>query len=93
MVRYAQQNPEGYASSVLGFLDVDIEADITAVSCPILALPGQHDVLMPTDSADLLRQLKPDAVIETLPNVAHFGPLQSPKVFVERVDNFLSRLS
>jgi pimeloyl-ACP methyl ester carboxylesterase len=48
---------------------------------------------MPTDSADLLRQLKPDAVIETLPNVAHFGPLQSPKVFVERVENFLSRLS
>ena len=93
LVRYAQQNPEGYASSVMGFLDFDIEADIIALSCPILALPGQHDVLMPTDSADLLRQLKPDAVIETLPNVAHFGPLQSPKEFVERVDNFLSGLS
>ncbi len=90
--RYAEQRAEGYARSVLGFLDVDIEADMKAVRCPILALPGEHDVLMPADSADRIRQIRPDAVVETLPGAAHFGPMQAPDAFVARVDRFLAAL-
>lgn len=90
--RYAAQRAEGYARSVLGFLDVDIEADMKAVCCPILALPGEHDVLMPADSADRLREIRPDAIVETLTGAAHFGPMQAPEAFVARVDRFLAAL-
>lgn len=90
--RYAEQRAEGYARQVLGFLDVDIEADVAALRCPLLVTPGAHDILMPADSAARIAEVQPCAEVEMLPG-GHFVPMQAPDAFVARVDRFLSRIA
>lgn len=90
--RYAAQGAESYARQVLGFLDVDVGAEVAATRCPLLVVPGEHDTLMPADSAARIRELRPDAVVETLRDAAHFGPMQAPVAFVACVDRFLASL-
>ena len=89
LTRYGAQRAEGYARQVLGFLDVDVSQEVAAVRCPILITPGAHDILMPADSAERIKEIQPEAEIEIMPG-GHFTPMQIPEAFVARVDRFLA---
>ncbi len=91
--RYAAQDAEAYALSVLGFLDIDISATLPLVRCPVLLMPGGNDVLMPTGSADAISALVPQARVVPLPDVAHFIPFQAPDRFVKELRSFEAGLA
>jgi 3-oxoadipate enol-lactonase len=87
--RYTAQDPEAYALSVLGFLDIDIRPIMPMVKCPLLLIPGGRDILMPADSADVISSLAPQAEIVQFENVAHFVPFQAPGRFISTIRPFL----
>jgi 3-oxoadipate enol-lactonase len=87
--RYTAQDPEAYALSVLGFLDIDIRPIMPMVKCPLLIIPGGQDILMPADSADVISSLAPHAEVVRFDDVAHFIPFQAPSRFVSTIRPFL----
>jgi len=90
--RFAAQDPETFARSVLGFVDADITGDLPRIRCPMLVVSGEHDVLMPADSAERITALAPQAECTTMSDVAHFLPFQAPERFAPLVTAFLDRV-
>lgn len=86
--RYVAHDPEGYALSVLGYLDIDIRPALAGIRCPVLLIPGGLDVLMPPDGADTVRGLVPHAEVVRFDDVAHFVPFQAPERFAAEVRRF-----
>ncbi|APH71596.1 alpha/beta fold hydrolase [Aquibium oceanicum] len=91
--RYAAQDPEAYALSVLGFLDIDIRPILPGIACPVLLIPGGQDVLMPADSAEVISSLVPQAEVVRFEEVAHFIPFQAPERFVAELRRFAAKLA
>lgn len=89
--RYAAQDPEGYASSVLGFLDIDIEPYLGAIRCPVLLVSGGNDILMPAEGAPEIAARLADAEVTAFEDTAHFIPFQAPENFASVTADFLSR--
>lgn len=90
--RYAAQDPEAYALSVLGFLDIDIRPILPRVTCPVLLIPGGQDVLMPADSAEVICGLVPQAEVVRFDDAAHFIPFQAPERFVAELRRFAAAI-
>jgi 3-oxoadipate enol-lactonase len=90
--RYAAQDAEAYALSVLGFLDIDISTTLPELRCPLLIMPGGNDILMPADSAKAISAIVPQAEVVVLEDVAHFVPFQAPERFVSELRRFEARL-
>lgn len=88
--RYAAQDPEAYATSVLGFLDIDVRPVLPDVTCPVLLVPGGLDVLMPADGAEVVASLVTQAETIRFEDVAHFVPFQAPDRFVAVLRPFLA---
>ena len=87
--RYAAQDPEGYASSVLGFLDIDIRPCLPLLKCPVLLIPGGKDILMPPEGAAEIAERVPQAEIVPFDDVAHFIPYQAPERFAGELRRFV----
>lgn len=90
--RFAAQDAETFARSVLGFIDADISGELPRIECPALVVTGEHDVLMPSDSAERVRELMPKATVTMMKDVAHFLPFQAPDRFASMVTEFLDRV-
>ncbi len=88
VARYAALDPEGYASSVLGFLDIDIRPVLPRLKCPVLLIPGGHDILMPPEGAAEIAERVPQAEIVPFEDVAHFIPFQAPERFAAELRRF-----
>jgi 3-oxoadipate enol-lactonase len=88
--RYVAQDPESYALTVLGYLDIDIRQFLPKLKCPLLLIPGGNDTLMPADGADVIKGLAPHGQIVRFEEVAHFIPYQAPDRFVETLRPFLA---
>ena len=88
--RYAAQSAEGYALSVLGFLDIDIRPILPQLTCPVMLMPGGKDVLMPPDGAGEIGAFVPQAEIVSVPEAAHFVPYQAPERFVAELRRFMA---
>lgn len=89
--RYAAQDPEAYALTVLGFLDIDVKPILPRVKCSLLLIPGGNDTLMPADGAESVAALVPGAKIVRFDEVAHFVPFQAPEKFVATLKPFVEQ--
>lgn len=87
--RFAAQDAEGYALSVLGFLDADVTGDLPRLRCPVLLVPARHDLLLPPALAEEMAALLPRATLALDGEGAHFLPYQRPAAFAARVLAFL----
>jgi pimeloyl-ACP methyl ester carboxylesterase len=77
--------PRVYAAPM--FRDIamsDCGEELTAARCPIVYLHGR----MPLE-LDRLRVLRPDAIVETIPNVGHWLMLTAPDEVNAAIDRFL----
>jgi 3-oxoadipate enol-lactonase len=90
--RFAAQDAETFARSVLGFIDADIGPELPNVRCPMLVVSGEHDVLMAPDSAARVKALAPQAECVVMKDAAHFIPFQAPGRFAAMVTEFLGRV-
>jgi 3-oxoadipate enol-lactonase len=89
--RFLAQDPQTYALSVEGFIDADITGDLARLKCPLLLVPGEYDIMMPSDSSANIKEIVPRAEIQMVPGVAHFMPFQAPDKFAKVVSDYLER--
>jgi pimeloyl-ACP methyl ester carboxylesterase len=89
--RYAAQDAETFARQVEGFVGADITDALPLIACPTLLVPGEHDVLMPPDSAQRIKDVVPKAQLQRMEGAAHFLPFQAPERFARMVTEFLDR--
>jgi 3-oxoadipate enol-lactonase len=89
LARFALQDAEGYALSVLGILDADASADLAAIRVPALVIAGGHDVLLPPAMSHMVHQLMPQAQFAQFDEAAHFVPYQAPQRFATLVADFV----
>jgi 3-oxoadipate enol-lactonase len=89
--RFAAQDAEAYACSVLGIVDADVSAELAAIRCPALVVAAAHDLLLPPEQSHLVHGLIPHAEFALLDDAAHFAPFQKPERFADLVLAFLGR--
>jgi 3-oxoadipate enol-lactonase len=60
---------------------------------PVLVVVGEHDEATPPPMSHELAALLPDARLKIIPGCAHVPQLQSPKLFLEAISDFLPAIS
>jgi pimeloyl-ACP methyl ester carboxylesterase len=80
--------PRVYAAPILREIaSTDFADEVAAARCPLMYVHGH----MPLD-LERLRALRPDAVIETIPNVGHYLMLTAPHEVNTALDRFLDAI-
>jgi pimeloyl-ACP methyl ester carboxylesterase len=59
------------------------------ISCPVLVVHGEHDVIVPAAAARWLRRQRPDFRFEFFQDAGHIPQIETGDAFVEAVDRFL----
>jgi len=68
---------------------LDLRPELGKVTVPVLVLVGQHDEATPPPMARDLAALLPLAHVEIVPGCAHVPQLQSPRLFLDVIADFL----
>jgi len=87
---YRAVDPKAYSSSVLGFLEIDIEPYLPQIRCPVLLIPGGQDLLMPPEAAATIQQGLSNARVVRFEEAAHFIPYQAPDRLAAEMRGFLA---
>jgi 3-oxoadipate enol-lactonase len=69
---------------------LDLRPQLSKVKVPVLVLVGEHDEATPPPMSHELAALLPNARLQIIPGCAHVPQLQSPEVFLDMIDDFLS---
>jgi 3-oxoadipate enol-lactonase len=78
-----------FERACLSLAELDLTAQLPALSLPVLMMVGDQDAATPPAMASDLADLVPGAVLRLLPGCAHVPPLQSPDLVIETVIAFL----
>ena len=68
---------------------LDLRPELASVKTPVLVLVGEHDEATPPPMSHELAAGLPQAHLEIIPGCAHVPQLQSPKLFLEAIGDFL----
>jgi 3-oxoadipate enol-lactonase len=90
--KFEAQNAEVYALSALSAADADAAEFLKTVRCPVLLVPGRHDILLPMENAREVHDLLPQAQCVVAEAAAHFVPFQQPLFLADTVWRFLSQI-
>jgi 3-oxoadipate enol-lactonase len=69
--------------------NLDLRPELASVKTPVLVLVGEHDEATPPPMSHELAAGLPQAHLEIIPGCAHVPQLQSPKLFLEMIADFL----
>lgn len=67
----------------------DISKDLFKIQHKVLVLHGAHDPIIPVDSSKVLAASLPNARLEVLENQGHSANVENPKLFVQKMNEFL----
>jgi pimeloyl-ACP methyl ester carboxylesterase len=70
----------------------DLRPVLTGLRLPPGFIWGERDRVVPISTLQAIRELRPDAVTETLPGVAHVPQIEAPAEFVSALRRVLERL-
>jgi 3-oxoadipate enol-lactonase len=68
---------------------LDLRPELGKVKAPVLVVVGEHDEATPPPMSHELASLLPQAHLEIIPGCAHVPQLQSPRVFLDVIGDFL----
>ncbi len=63
------------------------------ITCPVLAIRGEHSDVFTAESATRLKQLMPDYELVTIPDAGHFVPMGKPEKCARVIVEFVNRKS
>jgi 3-oxoadipate enol-lactonase len=72
---------------------LDLRPELGKVTVPVLVVVGQHDEATPPPMSRELAALLPQARFEIIPGCAHVPQLQSPRLFLDVIADFLPATS
>jgi pimeloyl-ACP methyl ester carboxylesterase len=78
------------ADGVRQALAADLRAELAAAPMPVGLIWGEADRVVPYAGLGALRELRPDAAVETLPGIGHIPQIEDPPGFVAALERILS---
>lgn len=86
----ASGDAEGYAGCCEALATMDLRADLSAITAPVLALAGAEDQATPPSRLQLIAEGVPGASMVTVPDAAHLANLEQPRSVTDRLLEFLA---
>ncbi len=69
--------------------NVDLRTELPMIKQPVLVLHGEHDMLLPIENSKALANGLPNGKFEMLTGRGHSCNVESPELFVEKLNSFL----
>lgn len=89
---FLKTDPEVLQEACAALAELDLRAELSGVSVPVLVLVGEHDEATPPPMSRELAALLPNARLRIIAGCAHVPQLQAPEVFLETIEEFLAEL-
>jgi 3-oxoadipate enol-lactonase len=90
---FLRTDPEVFRSACSALAELDLRPHLAEVKVPVLVLVGEHDEATPPPMSRELAALLPNARLKIIPGCAHVPQLQSPKIFLDAIGNFLPSIN
>ena len=74
-------------------LRTDLRPMLGRLEPPVGVIWGERDRVVPISNFDFIRALRPEVVVETIPEAAHIPQLERPDAFVAAMRRVLARLA
>jgi 3-oxoadipate enol-lactonase len=87
---FLKTDPEVFRAACAALAQLDLRPELAKVKIPVLVLVGEHDEATPPPMSHELAAGLPQAQLEIIPGCAHVPQLQSPKIFLEVISDFLA---
>jgi 3-oxoadipate enol-lactonase len=87
---FLKTDPDVFRAACAALAELDLRPELKAVKVPALVLVGEFDEATPPPMSYELVAGLPQARLLIIPGCAHVPQLQSPKLFLEAIDDFLS---
>jgi 3-oxoadipate enol-lactonase len=86
---FLKTDPEVFRAACAQLAELDLRPELAKVNVPVLVVVGEHDEATPPPMSKELAALLPDARLRIIPGCAHVPQLQSPKLFLKAISDFL----
>jgi 3-oxoadipate enol-lactonase len=86
---FLKTDPEVFRSACAQLAELDLRPELHKVQVPVLVMVGEHDEATPPPMSRELAAGLPDARFKIVAGCAHVPQLQSPKLFLEAIRDFL----
>ncbi|GHD06681.1 bifunctional 3-oxoadipate enol-lactonase/4-carboxymuconolactone decarboxylase PcaDC [Zhihengliuella salsuginis] len=81
-----------YAHACRALAGYDLSGDLGAITAPVLAIAGAHDVVCPPADAETLAGGVADGRAAVVPSAAHLAPAEDPEATAELLGDFFAPL-
>src|ERR1700710_459826 len=78
-----------FCAACAALASLDLRPELGKVKSPVLVLVGEHDEATPPPMSHELAGLLPQPHLEIIPGCAHVPQLQSPRLFLDLIGDFL----
>lgn len=86
---FLRTDPDVFRAACAALATLDLRSELGKVQVPVLVLVGEHDEATPPPMSHELAASLPQAHLEIIPGCAHVPQLQSPRLFLDAVADFL----
>ena len=86
---FLKTDPEVLQAACTQLAELDLRGELARVKVPVLVLVGEHDEATPPPMSRELAALLPNARLKIIAGCAHVPQLQSPKIFLDAIGDFL----
>jgi 3-oxoadipate enol-lactonase len=86
---FLRTNPDVFRAACDALSTLDLRPELGKVKVPALVLVGEHDEATPPPMSHELAAGLPQAYLEIIPGCAHVPQLQSPRLFLDVIGDFL----
>jgi 3-oxoadipate enol-lactonase len=90
---FLKTDPEVFRAACAQLAELDLRPELGKVRVPVLVMVGEHDEATPPPMSRELAAGLPDARLKIISGCAHVPQLQSPKLFLEAIGDFLPATS
>jgi pimeloyl-ACP methyl ester carboxylesterase len=87
----AQIRPNGYCRAAIALAEADTRSIHAGINIPTLILAGEHDGIVPPDTAAELQAAIPAAKLVTIPGVGHLSGQEDPASYNTALRTFLEQ--
>ena len=86
---FLRTDPEVFRAACDALATLDLRPELGQVKVPVLVMVGEHDEATPPPMSHELAASLPQAHLEIIPGCAHVPQLQSPRLFLDVIADFL----
>jgi 3-oxoadipate enol-lactonase len=86
---FLRTDPKVFRAVCAQLAEIDLRPELSKVRVPVLVMVGEQDEATPPSMSQELAGLLPNARLKIIPGCAHVPQLQSPKIFMEMIADFL----